>query len=392
MPAAELLEHLTGRPPRTWRSLHLTGGPCAGKSTAKDELHRLAGTDGIRVIMVPEVASMLIDGGFSDIGLLAAEDPDRYLVVQGHGMIGIARALREQYTRLAEALGPDPVLLVFDRAEFDARAYMNDDEFFGLCAQQRLTVAELWSYDAVVHMVTAAQGAEQHYTLANNTARRETPEQARELDVRTLRAVTGHPHLRIADNRGSFTEKVDRVVDVALGLFGMPEPVEDERQFLLAAAPELRPDGTLAAVDATAVEVEQTYLHSGVEGLEARVRRRTWMGQSAYTVCVKDRRGDGPPVEHEENVDAVQYAALRFGADLNRRPIVKTRFCFPYRASYCELDRVAMPDGDELWKLEIEKVTADERIDIPDFLDIAREVTGDPAFSMARIAATPARS
>ena len=32
-------------------------------------------------------------------------------------------------------------------------------------------------YDAVFHLVTAAQGAERFYTLENNQARSETPEQ-----------------------------------------------------------------------------------------------------------------------------------------------------------------------------------------------------------------------
>lgn len=41
-------------------------------------------------------------------------------------------------------------------------------------------------YDEVIFMVTAANGAEQFYTLANNIARHETAEQARELDKRTL--------------------------------------------------------------------------------------------------------------------------------------------------------------------------------------------------------------
>ena len=36
-------------------------------------------------------------------------------------------------------------------------------------------------YDAVFHLVTAANGAERFYTLENNQARSETPQQARDV-------------------------------------------------------------------------------------------------------------------------------------------------------------------------------------------------------------------
>jgi len=42
-------------------------------------------------------------------------------------------------------------------------------------------------YDLVLHLVTAANGAEAFYTNANNTARRETAEEARDLDSRILK-------------------------------------------------------------------------------------------------------------------------------------------------------------------------------------------------------------
>jgi len=37
-------------------------------------------------------------------------------------------------------------------------------------------------YDLVLHLVTAAHGAEKFYTRSNNATRKETPEQARALD------------------------------------------------------------------------------------------------------------------------------------------------------------------------------------------------------------------
>lgn len=49
-------------------------------------------------------------------------------------------------------------------------------------------------YDAIIHLVTAADGAEKYYTLDNCVARSETPELARLLDLNTQKAWLGHPH------------------------------------------------------------------------------------------------------------------------------------------------------------------------------------------------------
>ena len=50
-------------------------------------------------------------------------------------------------------------------------------------------------YNAVFHMVTAADGASKFYTLENNQARTETPEQALDLDRRTQKCWLGHAHM-----------------------------------------------------------------------------------------------------------------------------------------------------------------------------------------------------
>lgn len=50
-------------------------------------------------------------------------------------------------------------------------------------------------YNAVFHMVTAADGASAFYSLENNQARTETPEQAIDLDKRTQKCWLGHAHM-----------------------------------------------------------------------------------------------------------------------------------------------------------------------------------------------------
>ncbi|RCN37346.1 hypothetical protein ANCCAN_16760 [Ancylostoma caninum] len=44
-------------------------------------------------------------------------------------------------------------------------------------------------YDQVVHLVTAADGAEEYYTLANNQTRKENVEAARKMDDKTRKVL-----------------------------------------------------------------------------------------------------------------------------------------------------------------------------------------------------------
>lgn len=69
-------------------------------------------------------------------------------------------------------------------------------------------------YDAVFHLVTAADGAPLHYNTSNNSARSETAEEAVEMDGRTREAWFGHPRLMTFDNVSvsTFDEKIEKIV------------------------------------------------------------------------------------------------------------------------------------------------------------------------------------
>ena len=88
-------------------------------------------------------------------------------------------------------------------------------------------------YDAVIHMVTAADGAEKFYTLENNASRTETPEQARDIDKKLIKAWTGHRHLRIIYNSTDFDGKINRVYDAINQIVGIPDRLEIEKKFLV---------------------------------------------------------------------------------------------------------------------------------------------------------------
>jgi thymidylate kinase len=190
----------------------LTGGPCAGKTTALDFIRQEFTTQGYRVLTAPEVATMYILGGFPDINVLSQNDRPTYLALE-RAMLLTQRTLKGVMTYLADELDED-VLVVYDRAELDLLAYIKPKEFFELIDEIRLDEEDLLEqYDLVIHLVTAADGAEEAYTLENNLARREAKiEDAREVDRKTMEAWIGHPNLVVISNEGDFAYKMSRVI------------------------------------------------------------------------------------------------------------------------------------------------------------------------------------
>ena len=172
----------------------ITGGPCAGKTTALSWIQNAFTKKGYRVLFVPETATELISGGVAPWTCGTNEDYQK-------GQVRLQLVKEEIFQEAAKTMPADRILIVCDRGALDNRAYMNDEEWARVLDALHVDEVSLRdSYDAVFHLVTAARGAEDAYTLSNNAARTESVEQACELDDKLTAAWTGHPHLRIIDN------------------------------------------------------------------------------------------------------------------------------------------------------------------------------------------------
>ena len=83
-----------------------------------------------------------------------------------------------------------------------------------------LTTAEMQArYDAIIHLVTAADGADEHYcTQVDGEPRYESVEEARDKDIRLRRAYDGHENWVMIDNDGGFEQKLDAALKAVLAL------------------------------------------------------------------------------------------------------------------------------------------------------------------------------
>ena len=185
----------------------VTGGPCAGKSTALSYIKKTAEARGFCVLTVGETATELISGG------VAPWTCGTNAEYQAH-QIALQMAKEEIFLSAARTMPKERMLIVHDRGLLDNRAYMTEAEFAACLASRGETEdAYLARYDAVFHLVTAARGAEAFYTTENNKARTETPEEARRVDDALIRAWERHPRHVIIDNAGSFSDKMHRLCD-----------------------------------------------------------------------------------------------------------------------------------------------------------------------------------
>ena len=350
----------------------LTGGPCAGKTTALAKITQFFTNRGFAVYTQPEAASLFNQGGvnfLTDDNALFFESEKQLLSFQLH--------TEECFRKMAEKAGK-PAIIVYDRGVMDIAAYMNDDTWQALLDEMGLNEVEVRDsrYDAVLHLCTAAKGAEQFYTCDNSSNWMENLEHAIALDDKVIRAWTGHPHLRVIPNSGTFEDKLNALIAEISGVLGIPEPIEMERKFLVEVTSEIP--------ESREMEIFQTYLTER-DGVEPRIRKRGENGHYVYFLTTKKFLTDNQRIEIERQITPSEYVMLKNSANPDKRTIHKLRRCFVWDNRYLELDTFVEPSLPH-HLLEIEDVAADEEIAFPPFLKVLREVTDDPEWYNANIA------
>lgn len=167
----------------------LTGGPGGGKTTLMREL-RAAGPHRGHWLFVPEAAPLLFQ-----VGLDGREQCFQRAVVR------LQMALEEI---CAETASADQILLCH-RGTLDPLAYWlrngwAEHDFFTYTETTR--DEHFHRYWGVIHLQTAALGAEAHYPRWPDAHRPETLAQAAETDHLCARAWRDHPRYVLIDNIG----------------------------------------------------------------------------------------------------------------------------------------------------------------------------------------------
>lgn len=365
----------------------IDGGPCGGKTTGVVHLSDTLIGAGMIPLVIPEAATLLIRGGVRPWQLKNRSFQEANAALQF--------CHEEAWMSAAEELARTEdkrVVVLADRGLPSMLAYIEGAHPFAQFEEivRPLGFASAESvfsrYTGVLHFVTAADGAEEYYTLQNNGARTETKEEACALDNRTKTGWLAHPHLVEIANRTpgglqvGFDEKMRRADAALLHMLGVPVPVEIEDKFLLRS---FNPD--ILPVPHEKIFITQTYLLSKYKSITERVRKRVWRDGVSYIHTTKEKNIGGGRIERERFISHHEYCTLIGRSDPARRTLTKIRHSFLWAAQYFEVDVFTnLPRA--LVLCEREKTTISETTVLPPFLDVIRDVTDDHKFSNSNIA------
>lgn len=359
-----------------------TGGPCAGKTTSINRIKNFFENIGWKVYCVPETATTLLSAGiyFYDLSteckINFQENLLKTLVQIEDSINDVAKHHFNDKNQSC--------MIIYDRGAMDPIAYLAAEEWEILKMRNpHWNEVDLRDnrYDQIIHLITAANGAEQFYTLDNNVTRTETIQVAREIDERCAKAWIGHPCMDVIDNEISFERKVSKSLQAVCERIGLKlKSFEDgnrKRKFLLKSLPD---DSKLPMFQE--LNVVHNYLTSTFMPGQVRLRKSGQHGNWSYSYAVRTTE-DGQMVETRTQLDRREYAILSKTIDANHWTIYQKRRCFIWHHRYYRMDIYEEPCNPSCRGLIILSTrTSEKDLLLPEFLEIEREITDDQSYSM----------
>ncbi|XP_034654973.1 TRPL translocation defect protein 14 isoform X7 [Drosophila subobscura] len=362
----------------------LTGGPCGGKTTGQSRLCTFFENLGWKVFRVPETATVLLSGGvkFSDL-----TEKEAYKFQEN--LIRTMVQIENTYFELGNSSTRN-CLIICDRGVMDASAYISKDKWEKMMAGNKWNPVEMRDnrYNQILHLVSAANGAEDFYSTEDHACRSEGVDLARELDYKSAAAWVGHPYFDVIDNSTNFEAKMNRLIEsvcqkVGIDIGDRLQATSRKLKYLVAMLP---PDSEFPPFQD--FDVVHHYLQSGGPKVQARLRKR---GQKSHWSYIHTQRR--PNVHGQARIEVKtqlthrDYMNLLAQRDDAHFTIYKKRRCFLINNQYFQLDIYKEPGHPRCKGLVLletySSLTGDALKNcMPKFLNIVKEVTGDPDYSM----------
>lgn len=365
---------------KIWR-LVLTGGPCGGKTTGQERISTFFENLGWKVYRAPETATVLLGGGvkFGDL------TPEAAINFQ-ENLLKTMLQIENSFFELAETSKKN-CLVICDRGSMDASAFVAKEQWDTILAKNGLNEVDIRDnrYNQVVHIVSAAKGAEEFYTTENHAVRRETVEEARVQDSKAAEAWVGHPYVDVIDNRADFETKMRRLIKIVAQRIGIDlgDMIKTSSKKVKFVVHSPLPDIALFP-NFRDFEVIHHFLGTASVKIQSRLRKRGRKGKWSYTHTTVERK-EKQVIEVKASLTYRDYSLLLANTDDNHLAVNKVRRCFLYKDKYFQLDiykNPSLPRCDGLMLLQTWTTTQLGNDQLPGFLDVGDEVTGDSAFSM----------
>jgi len=366
---------VTGESVTTSKPLYifvLTGGPCAGKTTAMARVSNYFRQRGFTVYTVPEAATIMMSNGatFADL------DTDEKELTFQACLLKTQMNLEDLFVRMSSTTDK-PCILLCDRGTMDGRAYIPPDTWDRMMLRAGYDYINLRDrrYNAVFHLVTAANAAEKYYTLENNNVRLETVEEARAVDLRLQEAWIGHSNVVVFDNSTGFEDKMQRLISTTSQLVGLSTGTKKQFvKYLLEGEVKTVP------VRFEKFEVEKVYLHlEGLADKEYCFQRKRAQGALCSYQLTTVKKKQGTKIETKRLIRGREYAYNYSSlADSSRKIVHQRRITFLYEGLYYEIYHYI---NENLTVLNCQVDEYIKEIKLPPFLKVVREITDEPKYS-----------
>lgn len=188
------------------KKIVLTGGPCSGKSTVMRALREEFGD---QAVLVPEAATVLLEGGFPVPGRDLVWSLEWQAAFQS-AVVALQRSFETTYA----LKGTGTRIMVCDRGILDGAAY-TPGGVHDFCQRYAVDLdATLAGYEAVIHLESLATAEPEKYGRTGNESRFESLEEAQALELKTREVWSAHPRrLMISGRRG-----IEGKISEALGI------------------------------------------------------------------------------------------------------------------------------------------------------------------------------
>lgn len=343
-----------------------TGGPCSGKTTFTSRAQQVFAERGYRVIIDHESATDLISGGISP-ATMGMYEFQKYCV-------DLQLKKEELCYKAAQEISGEKVLIFIDRGIYDDMAYVGKEAFEKILAGFDMKLEDINDrYDMVVHLVTAAKGKEEAYTLANNVARYETVEEARAMDDMALMAWESHPNRAIIGNENEFEIKMIKAIQSVFEYLGEGTPVERFNKYLIEVNDDVLERISQEANYSTS-HIIQHYLKSE-NGYERRIRSREKEDGTMYTYSEANYLSTNERIKRDKVLSEREYKDYFHQVDPDLNVIDKMRYSFINNDLFFKLD---VFDFDKTkGVLSVDHPIDERKVEIPDYITVIKDVTGD---------------
>ena len=310
-------------------------------------------------------------------------------------------ALEESFLEIGQMVTDQNVVILIVRGLLDGSAYVTRQEWQALMDDMNMNIVSMRDnrYDAVLHMVTAADGAVKFYASLSNEARYESVSEAVAKDKKLREVYMGHKHWVMVDNSfKDFNSKIKFVVKSVHKVLNHQGGTQFYKKFLLKKSTQRTMALTTVPIN---LPDDQHYEESEVteswinfrtnEGrvVEASVEKKGSNQAFAYTLKLAIEKNKSI-IKKRRSISAAEYIDLKQSTVAGTVELNCQRICTMEGGLYLIIDYYPKVQNQPLiciLQLDTDQVAENNtRIQLPEYLTVDKEITDMPEFAPMKFA------